>query len=138
MGGFQTEQPVFGKEQIRPALVVTTATAKVDASAENAPQAASDVAIEVREDVRIRAVLEVLEPTSQRWVQLRDHALQRFAAVTASLLADGVLEFLEALLAGPVVLTSKFIAQKRSAALPQPKLSAISSQLSARKHFSSS
>lgn len=59
MGGEQTEQPAFGKEQFGPALVIATATiaAQVNATAEDASQTAADEAVHVGEDIRIRAVL---------------------------------------------------------------------------------
>ena len=79
MGLFQAEQPLLGKEVIRPVTTIDDpfrdATA-FNPFAKKASQPATEPAVFVREDVRVAAVFEVLEPTAQRLIHLLDDAWQ--------------------------------------------------------------
>ena len=69
MGRFQTKQPMTGKEGIRPALMISTATRSTTtaAFAQNATQPHADPSVYRTERVPV-TVLEVREPTSERIV----------------------------------------------------------------------
>src|SRR3954470_24946170 len=62
------------------------------------------------------AMLEVLEPSSGRAIHVGDDLLQAVAVIARGLLADGVLELLQALLARQFHALLKVIAQKVEAA----------------------
>ena len=70
MGLRQTEEPVFGEEGVRPALVIQPAAAAAAFAPfpENAPKPAAYPAVELAE-TPASMVLEVREPTARRLVQ---------------------------------------------------------------------
>src|SRR5712692_2088000 len=86
-GCFQGEEPLRGKERIRPALMVatTSATSAMKALAQDAPQSHAHPAVQ-RTEGAPTTVFEVTEPTPQRLVHVVDDAHQR-AAIRAFRLA---------------------------------------------------
>ena len=74
MGGFQAQQPVFGKDAIWPAVIVVAASSsgQSDSFAQQAAQTHPEPAVEALEDPRWAAVLEVREPATKRLVDIVD------------------------------------------------------------------
>ena len=79
MGVFQAEEPMFGKEDVRPTLVVTAtaASTQVAALAENAPQAHPDPTVKGPEGPNV-TVLEIRKPSPQDGIQLRNNTGETF------------------------------------------------------------
>src|SRR4051812_11868361 len=98
MGGTQVIQPLLGKEGVRPAKAVRTATypAKAKSSAQDAPKASANPAIQWLERPAM-AVLEVFEPATQRSIHVGDDRLQAVPGSPSRLRSDRVLELLQAL-----------------------------------------
>ena len=105
MGCYRTEEPLIGKEGIRPALHVIPAASSpwsLRAVTEHAPYPHSHPGILLAEDRLVAAVLEVAEPARKGPVHIGYRALQAAAGRPGSLLSDRVSELLDTLLPRPV------------------------------------
>ena len=93
-------------------VISTTSTGESTAAAQDAPESHADPFVELREVRTIAAVLEVGEPTPEGRIHVRHNAVQRVAIGPFGLLTNRVLEFLDTLLARPMLDPTKVVAQK--------------------------
>src|SRR5688500_20343816 len=118
MGCFKTEQSHVGEESIGPAdVTLSTATLPSTAATleQDGTQASAEPAVDVAEDVRIAAVLEVGVPTPEGPVHLPHDAEHGLARGPFRLGAQRVFQFLHALATRPAFAAAKLVAQKRKA-----------------------
>lgn len=113
MGILKAIEPMFPKEAIRPAIVVTTATDPFAFGpfAKNGSQASTNPAINGRKGPPI-TVFEVPEPTYEGSVYVIYDGCQAVTMATSGLLAKRVFELLQAFLAGPTCATLEMVAEK--------------------------
>ena len=113
MGCFQTEQPLTGKEVIRPELVIfpSTSTAFPMPTSQNRAQAASQPTVQSAEDPWA-AVLEIFKPADQCAIHIDNDRLEALTRIPFRLRPQRVLEFLLTLLTRPMAMVAKVIAQK--------------------------
>ena len=113
MGGPQGIQPMLVEELVGHSLMIgsTASTAAALATAEDAPQAASDPTVKRREGGAVR-MLEVAEPASQCGIDRADDDRQARAVVAFRFRADRVFEFLQALLPHEATMLHEAVAQE--------------------------
>ena len=115
MGCLQAEEPLLGKECVRPAFVVRDAFRDASALrplAQKTAQSTSEPSIFIFKDVREGAVFEVLEPASKRLIRLLNDARQTLARCPFGDLTKRVSQLLTALVSRPVIGPTKRVAQK--------------------------
>ena len=119
MGVLQTEEPLRDKVPIWPALMIgsSTSTFASGSLSESTPQTHSDPAVYPFEDPRRTTVLEVHEPASKRPVDSVDDELHRVPRASFRLLAQRVLELLQALLARDSCIPLEEVSQEGKAFL---------------------
>jgi hypothetical protein len=135
MGVLKAKEPMISKVAIGPAIMIPAATdpATLGALAKNRAQATADPAVYGRKGPPI-TMFEVPEPTAQSRVDVGYDDCQTVAIASFSLCPEGVLEFLQALLAGPTGATLKMIAeeiktQATNRGINQPCLSGMQTQI---------
>ncbi len=120
MGCFHAEQPMRGKESVRPAIMSVSQTAVAAfllALEEDAPQAPPYPTVQTTKHVRVRSVFEVFKPPARRPVDARNDHAQAVPMLTRRLGPNRVLEPLDALVARPALPTFEVVAQKVEALL---------------------
>ena len=113
MGGEQREQPLLGKEGIRPALVVRAA-ASAPASVTTAQKAAQSHADPRVQDLEREAttVLKILKPASHGTIHIGDDRLQALSLRAPGFTPNRVFELPQTLPARPTGAVREVIAQK--------------------------
>ena len=113
MGIRKAKEPLVPKEAIRPAIVISTTTdpLALGSLANNRAQATANPAVYGRKGPPI-TVLEIAKPTSECGVDVIDDGSQTIAMVALGLGAEGILELLQTLLAGPTCATLEVVAEE--------------------------
>src|SRR6185503_6735222 len=113
MGCCQTKQPLFGKEAVRPELVVraTGLAAFAVSASQHRPQSASQPTVNPSENPW-STVSEVSEPPDQRLVQLGDGVIEAVTRFSWGLRSQRFLQLVQAFLSWPVSLVLKVVAQE--------------------------
>src|SRR5271169_2411372 len=104
VGCYQTLQPTFGKECVRPALMVRSSATSFQSpsSSEDTAQTHSYPAVDESESLW-QAMLEVSKPARQRAIHIGDDLRQRVTVRTMSFLADGIFELVQTFLSRPML-----------------------------------
>ena len=113
MGCGKEEQPMFGKEGIRPAQMIEPAAAPAAPMtlAKDTAQAHTYPAVQRAKGTRM-AVLEVRKPANQDSIDGRDDLAKAMTVATPCLDADGIFELFEALGPRPAHSLFEMITQK--------------------------
>ena len=100
MGCLQVKQPAFGKEGVRPALIVRPPTGFAPTAGtltQNAAQTHPDPAVDIRKHATLGHMLEIAEPTSQRPIDAGYDIVQAVTVRATSLPTNRGFQLLQAL-----------------------------------------
>ena len=113
MGVFKAKELSSPKVSVRPAIMIIPSTYPflLVPTSQDASQAASYLLIQAGKDSPA-AMLEVLMPSSQGSVHPRDDAFQRLPVGSSHLLANGLFQFLQALLPRPSAPSLKMVSKE--------------------------
>src|SRR5882672_1293209 len=139
MSFLQAKEPMLGKEGIGPALMIGAVNFGhpfvAETFAQEASQPPADPAVH-QSECRAMAVLEVLEPSSQGAVHVRDDHGKALSRGSFGLGADRILELRQALLARPATARLEVIAEEVKAVflrVHQPRLGRMQRQPGLRR-----